>query len=155
MRLGFLGLPIDRSKGPRRNFQKISEGCDAAWAAWSSGSKVFPGCCLMLLNVMNPWDVRASLLKETGRATGEVALSTHTYACTGVRSISMLYQGRQSHETCCRSCHCELGLYCSLRAEYLWFAIDLEDDSSSADAYRLLNSVFDVGGMRVDACLYM
>ena len=27
----------------------------------------------------NPWDVRASLLKETGRATGEVALSTHTY----------------------------------------------------------------------------
>ena len=38
----------------------------------------------MLLNVINPWDVRASLLKETGRATGEVALSTHTYACTGV-----------------------------------------------------------------------
>ena len=33
----------------------------------------------MLLNVINPWDVRASLLKETGRATGEVALSTHTY----------------------------------------------------------------------------
>ena len=43
----------------------------------------------------------------------------------------------------------------SLRVEPIWFAIDLEDDSSSADAYRLLNSVFDVGGMRVDACLYM
>ena len=34
VRLGFLGLPIDRSKGPRRNFQEIPEGCDAAWAAW-------------------------------------------------------------------------------------------------------------------------
>ena len=38
------------------------------------GSKEFPGSCLMLLNVINPWDVRASLLKETGRATGEVGL---------------------------------------------------------------------------------
>ena len=41
VRLGFLGLPIDRPKGPRRNF-----------LAWSSGSKVFPGSCLMLLNVI-------------------------------------------------------------------------------------------------------
>ena len=43
----------------------------------------------------------------------------------------------------------------SLRIDPIWLAIDPEDDSSSADAYRLLNSVFDVGGMRVDACLYM
>ena len=155
MRLGFLGLPIDRPKGPRRNFLEGYEGCDAAWAAWSSGSKVFPGSCLMLLNVINPWDVRASLLKETGRATGEVALSTHTYACTGVRSISILYQGRQSHETCCRSCHCELGLYCSLRAESIWFAIDLEDDSSSADAYHVMTSVFEVGGKHVEASQFI
>ena len=34
----------------------------------------------MLLNVINPWDVRASLLKEAGRATGEVGLVI-TYIC--------------------------------------------------------------------------
>ena len=125
MRLGFLGLPIDRSKGPRRNFQEISEGCDAAWAAWSSGSKVFPGSCLMLLNVINPWDVRASLLKETGRATGEVALSTYTHVFTHVKInqhtllastipwhiLSMLY----------------IPPMLSLRVEPIWFASDLED----------------------------
>ena len=36
--------------------------------------------CNSILNVINPWDVRASLLKETGMATGEVGL-VNTYIC--------------------------------------------------------------------------
>ena len=119
MRLGFLGLPIGRSKGPRRPFQEIPEGCDAAWAAWSSGSKVFPGSCLMLLNVINPWDVRASLLKETGRATGEVALSTHTYAYTHVKI--------NQHTLLASTIPWHILPILSLRVEPIWFAIDLED----------------------------
>ena len=74
MRLGFLGLLIDRSNDLEEISRKFPKN------VMQLGSKEFPGSCLMLLNVINPWDVRASLLKETGRATGEVALSTHTYA---------------------------------------------------------------------------
>ena len=85
--------------------------------------------------------------KETERATGEVALSTHTYAYIRVK----INQHTSPASTIPRNM---LPLL-SLRIDPIWLAIDLEDDSSSADAYRLLNSVFDVGGMRVDACLYM
>ena len=81
MRLGFLGLPIGRSRGPRKeiSWKVTKDMMQLAIELGHPGSKEFPGSCLMLLNVINPWDVRASLLKETGRATGEVALSTHTY----------------------------------------------------------------------------
>ena len=80
MRLGFLGLPIGRSRGPPKeiSWKVTRDVMQLGQLGWSSGSKEFPGSCLMLLNVINPWDVRASLLKETGRATGEVALSIHT-----------------------------------------------------------------------------
>ena len=43
----------------------------------------------------------------------------------------------------------------SLRVESIWFAIDLEDDSSSADAYHVMTSVFEVDGMRVDGMRLM
>ena len=53
--LNFLEIPSTLMTKPListfGNYQEIPEGCDAAWAAWSSGSKVFPGSCLMLLNV--------------------------------------------------------------------------------------------------------
>ena len=88
--VGVFGTPHRQVQGPRKEMSwKVLEGCEGCDAAcdraWSSRSKEFPGSCLMLLNVINPWDVRASLLKETGRATGEVALSTHTYAYIRVK----------------------------------------------------------------------
>ena len=44
VQLGFLGLPIDRSKGPRRNFQEVSEGCDVQLAIelGHPGRRYFP-----------------------------------------------------------------------------------------------------------------
>ena len=101
----------------------------------------------MLLNVINPWDVRASLLKETGRATGEVALSTHTHVYTRVK----INQHTLPASTIPRNM---LPLL-SLRVESIWFAIDLEDDSSSADAYHVMTSVFEVGGMRVEVLQFI
>ena len=43
----------------------------------------------------------------------------------------------------------------SLRVESIWFAIDLEDDSSSADAYHVMTSVFEVGGKRVETSQFI
>jgi len=43
----------------------------------------------------------------------------------------------------------------SLRIDPIWFAIDLEDDSSSADAYHVMTSVFEVRGMRVEASIFI
>ena len=34
-------------------------------------------------------------------------------------------------------------------------AIDLEDDLSSADAYHVMTSVFEVGGKRVEASIFI
>ena len=121
MRLGFLGLPNRQVQGtPERNFLEGYEGCDAACdGAWSSRSKEFPGSCLMLLNVINPWDVRASLLKETGRATGEVALSTHTHVYTRVKI--------NQHTSPAATIPRNMLPLLSLRVESIWFAIDLED----------------------------
>jgi hypothetical protein len=101
----------------------------------------------MLLNVINPWNVRASLLKETGRATGEVALSTHTYAYTHVKI--------NQHTLLASTIPWHILPMLSLRVEPIWFAIDLEDDSSSADAYHVMTSVFEVGGKRVEASIFI
>jgi hypothetical protein len=45
----------------------------------------------------------------------------------------------------------------SLRIDPIWFAIDLEDDSSSADAYmyHVMTSVFEVGGVRVEVSQFI
>mgnify|MGYP005746138913 CR=1 FL=1 len=43
----------------------------------------------------------------------------------------------------------------SLRIDPIWLAIDLEDDSSSADAYHVMASVFEVGGKRVEASQFI
>ena len=81
MRLGFLGLPIDRSKGPRRNLQEISEGCDAAaWVAWSSGSKVFPGSCLMLLNVIKSMGCSRELTERNWKSNRRSCI-VNIYTC--------------------------------------------------------------------------
>ena len=45
----------------------------------------------------------------------------------------------------------------SLRVESIWFAIDLEDGSSSVNAYmyHVITSVFEVGGMRVEVLQFI
>ena len=73
----------------------------------------------MLLNVMNPWDVRASLLKETGRATGEAALSTHTHVYTRVKI--------NQHTLPASTIPWHILSMLLSRVEPIWFAIDLED----------------------------
>ena len=85
--------------------------------------------------------------KETGRATGEVALSTNTYAYIRVK----INQHTSPASTIPRNM---LPLL-SLRIDPIWFAIDLEDDSSSADAYHVMTSVFEVRGMRVEASIFI
>ena len=84
--------------------------------------------------------------KETGRATGEVALSTHTYAYIRVKI---------NQHTSPASTIPHILPMLSLRIDPIWFAIDLEDDSSSADAYHVMTSVFEVGGMRVEASIFI
>ena len=51
--LGFLGLPIGRSRGPRKeiSWKVTKDVMQLGQLGWSSGSKEFPGSCLMLLNV--------------------------------------------------------------------------------------------------------
>ena len=67
----------------------------------------------------NPWDVRASLLKETGRATGEVALSTYTHEYTRVKI--------NQHTLPASIIPLHILSMLSLRVEPIWFASDLED----------------------------
>ena len=62
--VGVFGTPHRQIQGtPERNLLEGYEGCDAAWAAWSSGSKVFPGSCLMLLNVIKSMGCSRELTK--------------------------------------------------------------------------------------------
>ena len=121
MRLGFLGLPIGRSREPRKeiSWKVTKDVMQLAIELGHPGSKEFPGSCLMLLNVINPWDVRASLLKETGRATGEVALPTHTHVFTRVKI--------NQHTLPASTIPWHILPMLSLRVEAIWFAIDLED----------------------------
>ena len=145
MRLGFLGLPIDRSKGPRRNFQEISEGCDAAWAAWSSGSKVFPGSCLMLLNVIKSMGCSRELTERNWKSNRRSCI-VNTYICIHTCKVNQ-------HALPGSIIPRNMLPMLSLRIDPIWFAIDLEDDSSSAYSYHVMTSVFEVGGMPVEASL--
>ena len=147
MRLGFLGLPIDRPKGPRRNFLEGYEGCDAAWAAWSSGSKVFPGSCLMLLNVIKSMGCSRELTERNWKSNRRSCI-VNTYICMHRCKIN---QHTLPGSTIPRNM---LPLL-SLRIDPIWLAIDLEDDSSSADAYHVMASVFEVGGKRVEASQFI
>ena len=101
----------------------------------------------MLLNVINPWDVRASLLKETGMATGEVGL-VNTYICIHMCKVNQ-------HTSPASTIPWHILSMLLSRVEPIWFAIDLEDDSSSADAYHVMASVFEVGGKRVEASQFI
>ena len=85
--------------------------------------------------------------KETGRATGEVALSIHTHAYTRVKI--------NQHTLLASTIPWHILPMLSLRIDPIWFAIDLEDDSSSADAYHVMTSVFEVGGMRVEVLQFI
>ena len=81
MRLGFLGLPIDRPKGPRRNFLEGSEGYDAVCVgAWSSGSKEFPGSCLMLLNVIKSMGCSRELTERNWKSNRRSCI-VNIYTC--------------------------------------------------------------------------
>ena len=73
----------------------------------------------MLLNVINPWDVRASLLKETGMATGEVGL-VNTYICIHMCKVNQ-------HTLPASTIPWHVLPILSLRVEPIWFASDLED----------------------------
>ena len=105
--------------------------------------------CNSILNVINPWDVRASLLKETGMATGEVALSTHTHVYTRVK----INQHTLPASTIPRNMLPLLSL--RIEPTCIWLAIDLEDGSSSVNAYHVITSVFEVGGMRVEVLQFI
>ena len=59
------------------------------------------------------------LLKETGRATGEVALSTHTHVYTRVKI--------NQHTLPASTIPWHILPILSLRVEPIWFASDLED----------------------------
>ena len=89
------------------------------------------------------------LTEKNGRATGEAALSTHIHVYTSV----MINQHTCTLPASTIPWHILPML--SLRVEPIWFAIDLEDDSSSADAYHVMTSVFEVGGKRVEASIFI
>ena len=136
MRLGFLGLPIDRPKGPRRNF-----------LAWSSGSKVFPGSCLMLLNVIKSMGCSRELTERNWKSNRRSCI-VNTYTCIHTCKVNQ-------HALPGSIIPRNMLPLLSLRVEPIWFAIDLEDDSSSADAYHVMTSVFEVGGKRVEASIFI
>ena len=65
---------------PERNFLEGYEGCDAAWAAWSSGSKEFPGSCLMLLNVIKSMGCSRELTEGNWKSNRRGCI-VNTYIC--------------------------------------------------------------------------
>ena len=87
------------------------------------------------------------LTEKTGRATGEAALSTHTHVYTRVKI--------NQHTLPASTIPWHILSMLLSRVEPIWFAIDLEDDSSSADAYHVMASVFEVGGKRVEASQFI
>ena len=126
MRLGFLGLTTVKSRGPPKeiSWKVTRDVMQLAIELGHQGRRNFPqvASVLMLLNVqcnqIHGMFARA-YWKETGRATGEVALSTHTYAYKRVK----INQHTSPASTIPRNM---LPLL-SLRVESIWFAIDLEE----------------------------
>ena len=104
----------------------------------------------MLLNVIKSMGCSRELTEKTGRATGEAALSTHTHVFTRVKI--------NQHTLPASTIPWHILPMLSLRIDptCIWFAIDLEDNSSSADAaYHVMTSVFEVGGMRVEVSQFI
>ena len=99
--------------------------------------------CNSILNVINPWDVRASLLKETGMATGEVGL-VNTYIYIHMCKVNQ-------HTLPASTIPWHILPMLSLRVEAIWFAIDLEDAWLVPRGCTPQTSVFEVGGMPVNA----
>ena len=100
-----------------------------------------------MCNVIKSLGCSRELTEKTGSATGEVALSIHTHAYTRVKI--------NQHTLLASTIPWHILPMLSLRVEPIWFAIDLEDDSSSADAYHVMTSVFEVGGMRVEVLQFI
>ena len=149
MRLGFLGLPIGRSRGPRKeiSWKVTKDVMQLEQFGWSSGSKVFPGSCLMLLNVIKSMGCSRELTERNWKSNRRSCI-VNTYICMHRCKIN---QHTLPGSTIPRNM---LPLL-SLRVESIWFAIDLEDDSSSADAYHVMTSVFEVGGKRAEASQFI
>ena len=100
-----------------------------------------------MYNVIKSLGCSRELIEKTESATGEVALSIQTHIYTRVKI--------NQHTLPASTIPWHILPMLSLRVEPIWFAIDLEDDSSSADAYHVMTSVFEVGGMRVDASQFI
>ena len=134
MRLGFLGLPNRQVQGtPERNFLEGYEGCDAACdGAWSSRSKEFPGSCLMLLNVIKSMGYSHELTERNWKSNRRSCI-VNTYICMHRCKIN-------EHTLPGSTIPRNMLPLLSLRVEPIWFGIDLEDDSSSVNAYHVRTS---------------
>ena len=82
MRLGFLGLPIGRSRGPRKeiSWKVTKDVMQLGQLGWSSGSKEFPGSCLMLLNVIKSMGCSRELTERNWKSNRRSCI-VNTYIC--------------------------------------------------------------------------
>ena len=148
--VGVFGTPHRQVQGtPEGNFLEGYEGCDAACdRAWSSRIEGIPRKLPHAIECDQSMGCSRELTERNWKSNRRSCI-VNTYICIHtVRSISMLYQGQQSHEIFCRCCHCEWSLYGS---PSIWKTLG----SSSADAYHVMTSVFEVGGIRVDASQFI
>ena len=131
-----------------RNFLEGYEGCDAACdRAWSSRSKEFPGSCLMLLNVIQSMGCSRELTERNWKSNRRSCI-VNTYTCIHTCKVNQ-------HALPGSIIPRNMLPMLSLRIDPIWFAIDLEDDSSSAYSYPVMTSVFEVGGMRVEVLQFI
>ena len=120
MRLGFLGLPIDRSNDLEEISRKIPKDMmQLGQLGWSSRSKVFPGSCLMLLNVIKSMGCSRELTERNWKSNRRSCI-VNTYICMHRCKIN-------EHTLPGSTIPGNMLPLLSLRVESIWFAIDLED----------------------------